>query len=408
MRFLLVSPNFAPEMVGIGRYNAELTEYLSGQGSEVIVVAPPPHYPGWNVFSGYRAFDSRSEEIAGAVVLRCPTLIAGNGRGIGRIAFMLSFALSGFFRLLALNFQRRADWIFVTVPNSFAAWGAITAGRMFGVRTWVHVQDFELDIATKMGLLGGAGFLLRGAEAIDAWFLRRADIVSSISGKMHEKVLQRGVPPECTFLLPNWASISPVPDPELVARLRDELRISPHQRVALYSGTMARKQGIPLLGECAKRLEARSDLVFVFCGEGVARKELEQQCAGLNNVRIRDFVPNEQLGSLLAMADVHLLPQRAAASDLVMPSKLGGMLSSGKPVVATAEAGSEVATVLNGRGIVVPPDDEAALCEAIGCLLDNGEFATSLGRAGQEYARDNLLREKILARFLSKLTSEVK
>jgi len=403
VRFFLISPNFAPEMVGIGRYNSELTEYLAAQGVEVLAIAPPPHYPGWRYFEGYDGFSFRREMIAGASVLRCPTIMAGNGRGLGRVAFMLSFAATGFFRLLAANMQHRADWIFVTVPNSFAAWGAITVGRLFGIRTWVHIQDFELDIAAKMGLVGRAGILLRWAEMIDAWFLRRASVVSSISGKMYEKVLQRGVPERRASLLPNWASVSPLPDAQLIAQLRSKLGISDGQKVALYAGTMSRKQGIPLLGECAERMKARKDLVFVFCGEGVARKELELQCAGLANVRVRDFVSNEQLGSLLAMADVHLLPQRAAASDLVMPSKLGGILLSGKPVVATAESGSEVASVLAGRGVVVPPDDGAAICAAIEKLLDDAEFAADLGKAGQGYAQENLLREKILSKFLDSL-----
>ena len=407
MRFILMSPNFAPEMVGIGRYNAELTEYLAGRGLEVLAIAPPPHYPGWRVFSGYSALSFRRERIAGASVLRCPVVMAGNGRGVGRIAFMLSFAVIGFLRLITENLKHRADWIFVTVPNSFAAWGAISVGRMFGIRTWVHVQDYELDIAAKMGLVGGAGVLLRWAEAVDTWFLRRASIVSSISGRMHEKILHRGVSKEQAFLLPNWAPPGLHSDVQLVARLRNELDIAPGQRVALYAGTMARKQGIPLLGDCAKRMKDRSDLVFVFCGEGVARKELEQQCAGLENVRIRGFVPNEQLGSLLTMADVHLLPQRAAASDLVMPSKLGGILLSGKPVIATAEPGSEVAAVLEARGLVIQPDDATALCEAVGRLLDVEGLAADLGRAGQEYARANLLREEILSKFLDRLNLPV-
>ena len=70
MRFFLISPNFAPEMVGIGRYNSELTEYLAAQGVEVLAIAPPPHYPGWRYFEGYDGFSFRREMIAGASVLR--------------------------------------------------------------------------------------------------------------------------------------------------------------------------------------------------------------------------------------------------------------------------------------------------------------------------------------------------
>jgi len=45
------------------------------------------------------------------------------------------------------------------------------------------------------------------------------------------------------------------------------------------------------------------------------------QCAGLPNVRFMDLQPLERLGELLSFADIHLLPQRADAADLVMPSK---------------------------------------------------------------------------------------
>ena len=56
------------------------------------------------------------------------------------------------------------------------------------------------------------------------------------------------------------------------------------------------------------------------------------------------------------MADIHLLPQRADAADLVMPSKLTGILASGRPVVATAAEGTEVWSVVAGRGVIPRPE----------------------------------------------------
>ncbi len=73
--------------------------------------------------------------------------------------------------------------------------------------------------------------------------------------------------------------------------------------------------------------------MFVFCGNGAGRDALVALCAGLSNVRFLDLQPVERLSELLAMADIHLLPQRADAADLVMPFKLTGMLASGRPVV---------------------------------------------------------------------------
>ena len=68
-----------------------------------------------------------------------------------------------------------------------------------------------------------------------------------------------------------------------------------------------------------------------------------------------------RLGELLGLADIHLLPQCPQAEDLVLPSKLTGMLSSGRPIVATCHEGTEMAHVVSKCGVVVPPDDQAAL-----------------------------------------------
>ena len=77
--------------------------------------------------------------------------------------------------------------------------------------------------------------------------------------------------------------------------------------------------------------------------------------------------PLERLPDLLATADNHLLPQRADAVDLVMPSKLTCMLASARPVVATAHPGIDLALVVQTCGLVVPPENATAL--AVAALL---------------------------------------
>ena len=93
---------------------------------------------------------------------------------------------------------------------------------------------------------------------------------------------------------------------------------------------------------------------------------------------------------MLFTADIHLLPQRADAADLVMPSKLNGILASGRPVVATARAGTEVANVVAGCGVVVACDDAAAFTDAVLALADDAPRRETLGRAARAYAEANL------------------
>ena len=112
-----------------------------------------------------------------------------------------------------------------------------------------------------------------------------------------------------------------------------------------------------------------------------------------------DLQPAEQLADLLALADIHLLPQRADAADLVMPSKLTGMLASARPVVATARPGTELAGVVASCGLVVSPEDPAAMTAAVVMLAAHPELRASLGAAGRGHALKHMDREAVLLRF---------
>src|ERR1700742_1765230 len=119
---------------------------------------------------------------------------------------------------------------------------------------------------------------------------------------------------------------------------------------------MGTKQGLEVLATAAVSLAARRDLVFVFCGQGPAKERLTAVCGDLPNTRFIPLQPMDKLNELLNLADIHLLPQRADAADLVMPSKLSGMLASGRAVIAMAHEGTELFNTVEPRGVVVPPE----------------------------------------------------
>src|SRR5262249_12360438 len=140
-------------------------------------------------------------------------------------------------------------------------------------------------------------------------------------------------------------------------------------------------------------------------GEGGVRARLEAPAGGLINVRFIPLHPLPRLNELLNLAEVHLLPQRAAAEDLVMPSKLTAIMASGRPVVATARAGSDVARAAREGGIVVSPGDTPAFASAIRRLLEDESLRRQLGAAGRAYALTNWEREAVLQRAFDELQS---
>ncbi len=82
-----------------------------------------------------------------------------------------------------------------------------------------------------------------------------------------------------------------------------------------------------------------------------------------------------------------------------MPSKLTGMLASACAAVATAHAGTELANVVQTCGLVVPPQDAAAMARAVHTLAGDPALRQRLGAAGYVYAQAHLDRDAVLQRF---------
>ncbi len=404
MKILIYGINFAPELTGTGKYTGEMAGWLAGHGHEVRVVTAPPYYPGWQVADGYSASryrrqDWRWEHGASVRVWRCPLWVPAAPGGARRLAHLASFAAASAPALLA-QARWRPDLVLMLEPTLFCAPAALLTARLAGAKAWLHVQDLEVDAAFDMGLLP-AGRLRRFALTAERALLARFDRVTTISERMLDRLRQKGLTTAQTGLFPNWADVQRIhPLPAGTSPFRAELNLQPGQVVALYAGNLGEKQGLDLLIDAAMELQDSPDIVFVIAGAGSARARLEARSAGLVNVRWLPLQPVERLNDLLNLADIHLLPQRADAADLVMPSKLTGMLASGRPVLATAAPETQVGLVSAQCGRLVPPADLPAFAGALRALAADRPARERLGAAARAYAEENLAQEAIMARFV--------
>lgn len=414
MKVLIYGINYAPELTGIGKYTSEMAVTLADHGHEVRVITAPPYYPDWKVCAGYSSSRYMFECLRGVSVWRAPLWVPTCPNGVKRLLHLASFAFSSI-PLLFRHLFWRPHVVWVVAPALFCAPGACLVARLAGARCWLHIQDFEVDAAFELGILKGKK-IRSLVLIIECLLLRRFDRVSTISHQMVERLRQKGVAKEKTVFFPNWVSVEtirPLPAKGGVGgALRDHacdyraiLQIQPSAIVALYSGNMGGKQGLDVLSQAAALSKDRINLVWVFCGEGVERINLEQDCAGFENVRFLPLQPVEHLNELLNLADIHLLPQREDVADLVMPSKLTGMLASGRPVVAVATLGTQVANVCEKCGIVVSPGNVDAFVEAVLLLADNDPLRLKLGEISREYAEDHFGHANILSEFEFQLQS---
>lgn len=405
MRILIYGLNHSPELTGIGKYNGEMASWLSKKGHDVRVVCAPPYYPAWKVAPGYSRFGFTKEVIEGCLVIRCPLWVPSQPGGLKRILHLASFAISSFFALIG-NFLWRPEVVFVVEPPLFCAPNAILFSKCVGAKSWLHIQDYEVDAAFDLGVLKGQK-IRAFVSSVERSLMRGFDRVTTISGRMLDRALAKGVDKSNVGLFPNWVDVSHITPLHAPSPFRQELGLPSDAIVSLYSGNMGGKQGLEILGELAARLKDDPRLHFVFCGDGAGKADLVARCKDLANVYFMSLQPIERLNDLLGLADIHLLPQRADAADLVMPSKLTGMLASGRPVVATAHQHTELARIVAGCGLVVPPEDPASLAAAVLALADTPERSKAFGIAARKYAEAELNVHSVLSRFEVELAALV-
>ena len=399
MRILIYSANFAPEPTGIGKYSGEMAQWLVEHGHDVRVVSAPPYYPAWQVDRKYRWPLYRREQWCGVDVWRTPLWVPKSPSGITRILHLLSFAITSF-PVMMWQITWRPDVVLTVAPAFMCAPTALLTAWLCRAKRWLHLQDFEVDVAFGMGLLKGR-LLQRIVLRMESSLLRRFDTVSTISRRMIQRLLSKGVPAGKARYFPNWVDLAQVKPPKN-AGYRAKLGIPQELTVALFSGTLSGKQGLMVIPEAARLLAFRTDIIFVVCGDGAIKPQIESAAAGLKNMRFFPLQPSECVSDLLGMADIHLLPQSPEAADLALPSKLSGMLASGRPVIATCRHETEISEIVSVCGMVVAPENGAELARAIIELADDPEARALLGRRARRFAEENFERDAVLKSAFAK------
>lgn len=403
-RILVYGMNYAPEFAGVGKYTGEIAEHFSAEGAEVSVITTPPHYPGWKVRTGYRNWYSGLIE-NNLRVIRCPLLLREKMQGIWRLLAPVTFALSSapivFWKILT----GRPHVVFLVEPTLFAAPVALLASKIVGARTILHVQDLEVDAAFAVGHLAGKKLLKRVGYAFERFCLKRLDQVVTISNRMADKLAEKGIDRKRILVVRNWVDLDSIYPLEGPSPYRAELGYKDDDFIVLYSGNIGAKQGLSVLLEAASLLVRQESIHFVIAGKGPAKQDLLARYGHLSSVRFLPFQPQARLNEFISLADLHALTQDPDAADLVLPSKLGGMLASGRQIVITALPDTELAEFVGDAAIVIPPGDEVRLRDAIVTAYTRGKDDISRAKQSSIKLSKRLDKAEALKLWVSRVSS---
>jgi glycosyltransferase involved in cell wall biosynthesis len=402
-RILVVTQYFPPEIGAPQARLSEMARSWAAAGAEVTVLTGMPNHPTGVVPERYRRRLRVVEAVDGYRVVRTWLYATPNERVIRKTLSHASFMISSV--LLGLPGLGKTDVVVVSSPtflSLFSGWVAAPTKRAAFV---IEIRDLWPAIFVELGVLRNAR-LIAAIERVELALYGAADMVVVVTEAFREDLIRRGVPAAKVHTIRNGADVERfVPSPASKA-VRETLGASEADVLVLYLGAHGLSHGLVALADAAAKMVGEP-VRFAFVGEGAAKEGLVRRVEelGLANVTIRPGVPRDEVPSVLAAADICLVPLRdVPLFSSFIPSKMFEFLAAGKAVVGALRG--EAAEILRAAGaLVVAPEDPAALADAIRELAADPDRRAAMGVAGRAYITEHFDRARLAERYLALLVS---
>jgi len=341
------------------------------------------------------------EMIDGVAVIRTYLYVPKQPRkALQRILFDCSFAASA---LLGTLFLPRVDLVVVISPPLQLGVTGWLLGLVNRAPCFLQIKDLVPDAAIAVGALREGQWPVRLAHALERFVYRRMAGIGVITPGFRTNLLRKGVPDEKIVLLPDYIDPEFVRPGPVTNLFRAVHGIPPEAFVAMYSGSVALKQGLRTFVEAAAELREHSDILLYLIGEGPYLDELKalSKSLGASNLRFLPLQPRETLPQQLAAANALVVTQTKSVTDIVFPGKLLYYMAAGRPILAAVSEKSETGTFIeeHGIGLVTPPENPQTLAAAILRLKQNPELAEKLGDNGRATCLTMFDRSRVLSRF---------
>jgi glycosyltransferase involved in cell wall biosynthesis len=398
MRILLLTDNFVPETNSPALRAYGHARRWIREGISVTIITSVPNFPTGRVLPPYRNWLYQTELLDGLKVIRVWTWLAPNRGIFFRSIDFLSFAVSSF---VAGLFQS-PDVIVATSPQLLTA---LSGSCLASVkrRPWVfEVRDLWPDSVVAVGAMR-ENLFIRLLRRLEHGLYRHATRVVAVSDGIRGRLIEKGVPSEKIGVAPNGVDLDRIAASGTGADAAGPSNF-PGKFVAGYVGTHGMAQGLEVVLHAADRLRG-SSVHFMFVGDGARRQDLMAlaETLRLDNTTFFGLVPLATAAAHLRRCDVVLIPlKRTDQIEITLPGKIFEAAAMGKPLIVSAEGASAQLVQRYDAGLVVPPEDGAALADAIRRIEGDQALRIRLRTGALALARD-FDRERFAADMLEQI-----
>jgi hypothetical protein len=270
-----------------------------------------------------------------------------------------------FSKILHGNSRKMFWWTMDLYPDALAAAGILSPKNPL---YWILRQFVEMGLRALDGVIALGPRQHRSLQAYSRW--RSTDQFCIVVPPWDSRLVQR----------------PPLGENSVVRRFGwDGLTI------ALYAGNLGEGHTFTEILEGARwfQVNGKTEWLFVFAVRGSGVAALKVQAAGLPNVIVMDYLPEDETAPLLWSAAVHLISMKPGWEGTIVPSKLYGVIRTEAPVLFIGPEDSDTAEELRRlhRGKVLRSGADgatvAATLQQLGQPAWRATPLTEIGGMGQ-------------------------
>jgi glycosyltransferase involved in cell wall biosynthesis len=336
---LIISQVYVPDPAAVGQHIADVAEEMARRGWRVVVYTSRRGYDDPSV-----KFPSR-EVLRGVEVRRLPLSSFGKGSIPVRLAGQALFMAQAVMRSV---WMRRVNAVLVSTSPPFAGIGGslVSLIRRASLTWWV--MDINPDQMVTSGRLSATSPIARVFDAMNRMTLRRASHVVVLDRFMRDRILAKQNVAEKIAVIRPWAHedrLAPLPHAENPFRTQHGLS---GKFVVMYSGNHGFSTPVATLLSAAQRLASMPDLMFVFIGGGVVKKDIDAIVSREKppNILSLPYQPIEVIRYSLSAADVQVVSIANETVGVAHSCKIYGAMAIGRPVLSLGPRASHAGDIV--------------------------------------------------------------
>ena len=396
MRIIIFTNHFYPEDFKVNDIAFELIK----KGYEITVVTAIPDYPKGNFFEGYSLTKRRKEVVNGVNVIRLPIIPRGKGGGIRLILNYISYYISCLFFTFLHSFRNKYDKVFVHLTSPFFVGNC---ARKLAKRQHIPLIFWVLDLWPE-SLISAGGItnplIIKPQIKMVKKVYNQCEKILISSKGFEKSICEKGDYKDKLVYFPNWAE-------EIKEECPKDFNISlipPFDNqedddfIILFAGNIGEAQNLDEVINASELLKDRSNIKFVFVGDGRKREhliQLVQEKHLESTVYFPGRFPLQTMPVFMKKASVLLFSLKdELCFNLTVPAKVQFYMSQGKPILAMING--DGADLINDSncGIAVNAGDFQALSNAIICMeKKKKDELEELGKHGLDFYKSNFEKE---------------